>query len=206
MSNESSALKFFLITELKKVRKTRNVIVGIFLTMFALCYGFFLSAFFQRWLGSEDRFTFFYKSLPTLSFLFIYLGFVFGLLSWVVYRKNQKFIRALQHLNIDDLAIYEQYTKRMNRIFSAIAPYVFFKNELLFFPLIGNKRIEINQIHRIETKIIRNYRGPNSYRVYFYNEFNKIHQVTMNQKGAFDFLQEQLREKNPNLVVVARND
>lgn len=206
MSYELSALPFFLKIELKKIRRTRNVIIGIFLSIFAFCYGFFLSAFFQHWLGIEDRLTFFYKSLPTLSILFIYLGFIFGLLCWVVYRKNQKFIRVLQDLNSEDLATYEQYTKRLTRIFSAIAPYVFFKNEILFFPLIGNKCIEIDQIHRIETKIIRNYRGPNSYRVYFFNEFNKIHQVTMNQKGAFDFIQEQLRKKNPNLDIVARND
>lgn len=89
--------------------------------------------------------------------------------------------------------------------FAVAAPYLFCENEILFFPLIGNKRIAIHQIHRIETKIIRNYRGPNSYRIYFYNEFNKIHQVTMNQKGAFEFLQEELWKKKPDLVILARN-
>ncbi|MGJ1413983.1 hypothetical protein ACR784_11045 [Sphingobacterium multivorum] len=205
MSNTPSLSRSFLKAELVKIRKTRNVIIGIFLAMFVFCYGFFLVSFFQKWSDSEDRLSFFSKSLPTLSFLFVYLGFAFGLLSWIAYIKNQKFIHALQQLNDDDLDIYQQYSRRLVRIFSAISPYLFCENEILFFPFIGNKQIPISQIHRIETKIIRNYRGPNSYRIYFYNEFNKIYQVTMNQKGAFDFLQEQLRKENPTIVVVARN-
>jgi hypothetical protein len=205
MSKDTSVLRPFLKAELIKIKKTRNVIIGIFLTVFALCYSFFLFAFFQKWWTSEDRLSFFYKSLPTLSILFVYLGIVFGILCWITYIKNKKFVDALKQLNDNDIAIYQQYSRRLVRMFSAIAPYLFCEDEILFFPFIGHKQIPIHQIHRIETKIIRNYRGPNSYRIYFYNEFNKIYQVTMNQKGAFDFLQEQLWKKNPDLVVVARN-
>jgi len=135
MSNTLSLSRSFLKAELVKIRKTRNVIIGIFLAMFVFCYGFFLVAFFQKWSDSEDRLSFFYKSLPTLSFLFAYLGFAFGLLSWIAYIKNQKFIHALQQLNDDDLDIYQQYSRRLVRIFSAIAPYLFCENEILFFPI-----------------------------------------------------------------------
>ena len=205
MNNDTSVLRSFLEAELKKIKKARNVIIGIFLVMFAVCYGFFLFVFFQKWSTSEDKLSFFYKSLPTLSILFVYLGFALGLLCWMAYIKNQKFINAMQQLKDHDLEVYQEYSRRLVRFFAVTAPYLFCESEILFFPLIGNKRIAIRQIHRIETKIIRNYRGPNSYRVYFYNEFNKIYQVTMNQKGAFDFLQEQLRKENPDLVIVARN-
>lgn len=63
----------------------------------------------------------------------------------------------------------------------------------------------IDQIHRIETKIIQNYRGPNTFRVYFYTESSKIQQLTISQRGAFDFIQEQLLKEIPNLVIIARN-
>ncbi len=179
--------------------------MAFFFVIFAFFYGFFLFTFFQKWSDSDDRLTFFYKSLPTLSFLFVYLGFIFGLLIWIVYIKYQKFIRALQRLNDADLEIYQQYTKCLIRINATIAPYLFCENEILFFPFIGDKKIRVDQIHRIETKIIRHSRGPNSYRIFFYNEFNKIYQVTTHQKGAFDFLQEQLRKENSDLIIVARN-
>lgn len=205
MNSNTSTIRSFLKTELSKTRKTRNIIIAFFFAVFAFFYGFFLFAFFQKWSDSDDKLTFFYKSLPTLSFLFVYLGFIFGLLIWITYIKYQKFIRTLQRLNDGDLEIYQQYTRRLVRIYATIAPYLFCENEILFFPFIGHKKITVGQIHRIETKIIRHYRGPNSYRVYFFNEFNKIFQVTTHQKGAFDFLQEQLRKENNNLIIVARN-
>ncbi|MDR0265547.1 MAG: hypothetical protein LBJ04_20180 [Sphingobacterium sp.] len=205
MSSTTSTLRLFLTTELGRTRKTRNIIIAFFFGIFAFLYGFFLFTFFQKWSASDDRLTFFYKSLPTLSFLFVYLGFIFGLLIWIAYIKYQKFIRALQRLNDADLEIYQQYTKRLIRINATIAPYIFCDNEILFFPFIGDKKIAVGEIHRIETKIIRHSRGPNSYRIYFYNEFDKIYQVTTHQKGAFDFLQEQLRKKNSDLAIVARN-
>ena len=101
--------------------------------------------------------------------------------------------------------IYQRYTRRLVRIYATIAPYLFQEHELVFFAFFGSKKIPISQLHRIETRIIRNHRGPNSFRVYFYNEFFKIHQVTMNQRGAFDFLQEQLLEENPNLSIISKN-
>lgn len=205
MSSTTSTLGSFLTTELGRTRKTRNIIMAFFFGIFAFFYGFFLFSFLQKWSDSDDKLTFFYKSLPTLSFLFVYLGFIFGLLIWIVYIKYQKFIRALQRLNDTDLEIYQQYTRRLIRINATIAPYLFCENKILFFPFIGDKKISVGQIHRIETKIIRHSRGPNSYRIYFYNEFNKIYQVTTHQKGAFDFLQEQLRKENSDLVIVARN-
>ncbi|HCX57184.1 hypothetical protein [Sphingobacterium multivorum] len=203
--NKDTLVRSFLKAERIKMKKARNVIIGIFLVMFAFCYDFFLFAFFSKWSASEDKLSFFYKSLPTISVLFIYLGFAFGILCWMAYIKNQKFINALQRLNDHDIAVYQEYNRRLMHFFAVAAPYLFCENEILFFPLIGNKRIAIHQIHRIETKIIRNYRGPNSYRIYFYNEFKKIHQVTMNQKGAFEFLQEELWKKKPDLVILARN-
>lgn len=205
MSSTTSTLRSFLTTELGRTRKTRNIIMAFFFGIFAFLYGFFLFTFFQKWSDSDDRLTFFYKSLPTLSFLFVYLGFIFSLLIWIVYIKYQKFIHALQRLNDADLEIYQQYTRRLIRINATIAPYLFCENEILFFPFIGDKKITVGQIQRIETKIIRHSRSPNSYRIYFYNEFDKIYQVTTQQKGAFDFLLEQLRKENSNLVIVARN-
>ncbi len=179
--------------------------MGLFIGMFFLCYGFFFYVFLDKWTATSDKLPFFYKSLPLLSTLFFYFGILFGGLSWAVYAKNQKFIIALRDLNTHDLAIYQQYTQRLVRIYASIAPYLFREHELVFFPFWGSKKIPVSQIHRIETKIIRNHRGPNSFRIYFYNEFSKIHQVTMNQRGAFDFLQEQLLEENPNLSIISIN-
>lgn len=195
----------FLQTEIRKIKKIRNAGIGLFIAMFLLCYGFFFYVFLDKWTAASDKLTFFYRSLPLLSTLFVYFGVLFGGLCWFVYAKNQKFIIVLRCLNSRDLAIYQRYTQRLVRIYASIAPYLFQEHELVFFPFFGNKKIPISQIHRIETKIIRNHRGPNSFRIYFYNEFSKIHQVTMNQRGAFDFLQEQLLEENPHLSIISRN-
>nr|WP_288812246.1 hypothetical protein [uncultured Sphingobacterium sp.] len=205
MYNYTSDNILFLQTEIRKICKVRNAIIGLFITMFLLCYGFFFYVFLDKWTAASDKLTFFYKSLPLLSTLFVYFGVLFGGLSWVVYAKNQKFIIALRGLNSLDLDIYQRYTRRVVRIYATIAPYLFQEHELVFFAFFGSKKIPISQLHRIETRIIRNHRGPNSFRVYFYNEFFKIHQVTMNQRGAFDFLQEQLLEENPNLSIISRN-
>jgi len=205
MESYSSTNSSFLQTEIRKICKVRNAIIGLFIAMFLFCYGFFFYVFLDKWTAASDKLAFFYKSLPLLSTLFVYFGVLFGGLSWVVYAKNQKFIIALRGLNSRDLAIYQRYTRRLVRIYATIAPYLFHEHELVFFPFFGSKKIPISQIHRIETKIILNHRSPNSFRIYFYNEFSKIHQVTMNQRGAFDFLQEQLLEENPNFNIIARN-
>jgi len=205
MESYSSNKSSFLQTEIRKICKVRNAIIGLFIAMFLFCYGFFFYVFLDKWTAASDKLAFFYKSLPLLSTLFVYFGVLFGGLSWVVYAKNQKFIIALRGLNSRDLAIYQRYTRRLVRIYATIAPYLFHEHELVFFPFFGSKKIPISQIHRIETKIILNHRSPNSFRIYFYNEFSKIHQVTMNQRGAFDFLQEQLLEENPNLSIISKN-
>ncbi|WP_293944953.1 MULTISPECIES: hypothetical protein [unclassified Sphingobacterium] len=205
MYNYSSDIILFLQTEIRKIKKVRNAGMGLFIGIFFFIYGFFLYVFFDKWVNAEDKLTFFYKSLPLLSTLFVYFGVLFGGLSWAVYAKNQKFIITLRALNSRDLAVYQQYTSRLVRIYATIAPYLFREHELIFFTFFGSKKIPISQIHRIETKIIQNSRGPNSFRIYFYNEFSKIHQVTMNQRGAFDFLQEQLLLENPHLSITSRN-
>ncbi|MDF2517099.1 MAG: hypothetical protein K0R59_2395 [Sphingobacterium sp.] len=205
MESYSSDHSSFLQTEIRKIKKIRNISIGLFIGMFVLCYGFFFYVFLDKWTVTSDKLTFFYRSLPLLSTLFVYFGVLFGALSWVVYAKNQKFIIILRGLNTRDLAIYQRYTRRLVRIYASIAPYLFREHELIFFPFWGSKKIPISQIHRIETRIIRNHRGPDSFRIYFYNEFSKIHQVTMNQRGAFDFLQEQLLEQNPHLSIISRN-
>lgn len=195
----------FLEIEIGKIKKVRNLLNGVFMLLFFICFGFFLYVFLDKWWLTSDKLTFFYRSLPLLCTLFVYFGVLFGGLGWIVYRKNQKFISALQNLNHQDLGIYRQYTSRLVRIYATIAPYLFFEQQLLLFPLWGSKRIPIDQIHRIETKIIENYRGPNTFRVYFYTESSKIQQLTMSQRGAFDFIQEQLLKEIPNLVIIARN-
>ncbi|OOG20066.1 hypothetical protein BWD42_09355 [Sphingobacterium sp. CZ-UAM] len=205
MESYSSDHSSFLQTEIRKIKKIRNAGIGLFIAMFLLCYGFFFYVFLDKWAVTSDKLTFFYRSLPLLSTLFVYFGVLFGALNWVVYAKNQKFIIILRGLNTRDLDIYQRYTRRLVRIYASIAPYLFREHELIFFPFWGSKKIPISQIHRIETRIIRNHRGPDSFRIYFYNEFSKIHQVTMNQRGAFDFLQEQLLEQNPDLSIISKN-
>lgn len=205
MESYSSNKSSFLQTEIRKICKVRNAGIGLFIAMFLFCYGFFFYVFLDKWTAASDKLAFFYKSLPLLSTLFVYFGVLFGGLSWAVYAKNQKFILTLRALNSRDLDIYQRYTNRLVRIYATIAPYLFREHELIFFTFFGSKKISISQIHRIETKIIQNPRGPNSFRVYFYNEFSKIHQVTMNQRGAFDFLQEQLLLENPYLSITSRN-
>lgn len=69
-------------------------------------------------------------------------------------------------------------------------------------------QIEIKKIKKpvtIETKFVRNYHYTYSFRIYLYNEATKIYQVAMNQIAAFDFLQKQLLEENPDLTIIARN-
>ena len=205
MHNYSIQNSLFLQTEIKKIKKVRNAGMGLFIGMFLFCYGFFLYVFLEKWTNAPDRLAFFYKSLPLLSTLFVYFGVLFGGLTWAVYAKNQKFICALHDLNDHDLDTYQRYTARLVRIYSTIAPYLFCKQEIVFFLLWRRKKIPVNQIHRIETKIVRKSRGLTSFNVYFYNGSTKIHQISMNQSGAFDFLQEQLREENPNLIIIARN-
>lgn len=114
-------------------------------------------------------------------------------------------MRALKQLDSHDLGTYRRYTSVLAQRYTAIAPYIFCKDELIFFPLFGNKKIPINQIKRIETKFVRNYRDTYSFRIYLYNEATKIYQVAMNQIAAFDFLQKQLLEENPDLTIIARN-
>jgi len=205
MSSYRSITKLFLESELSRIKKTRNILIAIFTSLFTLCYGFFLVGFFQNWLNNEDRLSFFYKSLPTLSILFICLSLFFGPLCWITFSKNQKFIHTLRSLNEQDLEIYRKYTSQLVRAYATIAPYLFRDKKILLFTLFGHKLISINQIHRIETKIVRNYRGPNSFRIYFYTEFSEIHQVTTHQLGAFTFMQEHLKREIPDLIIISGN-
>lgn len=80
-------------------------------------------------------------------------------------------------------------------------PYLFRGNELLIFKFITSKSIHIPELCRIETKVVYHYRAPNSFRVHFYTQSGKIGHVTLNQKGAFDFLLLQLRRENPQLSI-----
>jgi len=205
MHNYSAEDSLFIQIEIKKIRKARNNAIAVFMVFFLVCFAVWLYVFSDRWLASTDKQTVYHSPTISLYTIFLFPTLLFTGLSWALSIKNQKYISVLQHLDSHDLGIYRKYTSILAQRYAAIAPYIFCKNELIFFPLFGCKKIPVNQIKRIETKCVHNYRDTYSYHVYFYNDATKIYQTTMHQIAAFDFLQKQLLEENPNLTIIARN-
>jgi len=205
MHNYSAEDSLFIQIEIKKIRKARNNAIAVFMVFFLLCFAISLYVFSDRWLDTPDKWTVYHSPTISLYTIFLFPTILFTGLSWALSIKNQKYISALQQLDSHDLDIYRLYTSILPQRYAAIAPYIFCKNELIFFPLFGSKKIPINQIKRIETKYVHNYRDTYSYHIYFYNDATKINQTTMHQIDAFDFLQKQLLEENPNLTIIARN-
>jgi len=205
MHNYSAEDSLFVQIEIKKIKKARNNAIAFIISSFLIYFAILLYVFSDRWLDTPDKLTVYYSSTLSLYTLFLFPTILFAGLSWALYIKNQKYVSALKQLDSHDLGIYRRYTSVLAQRYTAIAPYIFCKNELIFFPLFGNKKIPINQIKRIETKFVRNYRDTYSYHIYFYNEATKIYQVAMNQIAAFDFLQKQLLDERPNLTIIARN-
>jgi flagellar basal body-associated protein FliL len=70
--NKDTLVRSFLKAERIKMKKARNVIIGIFLVMFAFCYGFSYLPFFRNGqpVKISSRFSI-NHSLPYLFFLFI---------------------------------------------------------------------------------------------------------------------------------------
>ncbi|WP_343560103.1 hypothetical protein [Sphingobacterium sp.] len=205
MYNYSTEDSLFVQIEIKKIKKARNNAIAFIMVIFLIYAVILLYVFSDRWLNAPDKLDFYHNPPLFLYTLLLFPTILFTGLSWALFIKNQKYINALQQLGSHDLNIYRRYTRVLAQRYMPIAPYIFCKNELIFFPLFASKKIPVNQIRRIETKYVRNYRSTYSFHIYFYNDSTKIYQVAMNQIAAFDFLQKQLLEENPNLTITARN-
>ncbi len=205
MHNYSAEDSLFIQIEIKKIRKARNNVITFIMAIFLISFVILLYVFSDRWLATPEKRTVYHSPTISLYTIFLFPIILFTGLSWALSIKNQKYISVLQQLDSHDLGIYRKYTSILTQRYAAIAPYIFCRNELIFFPLFGSKKIPINQIKRIEIKYVHNYRDTYSYHIYFYNDATKIYQTTMHQIAAFDFLQKQLLEENPNLTIIARN-
>lgn len=195
----------FVQIEIKKIKKARNNAIAFITAIFLIYAVILLYVFSDRWLNTPDRLNIYHNPTISLYTLLLFPTILFTGLSCVLSIKNQKYISALQQLDSHDLGSYRQYTSILAQRYTATTPYIFCDKELIFFPLFGSKKIPVNQIRCIETKHVRNYRNTHSYHIYFYNDSTKIYQTTMHKIAAFDFLQKQLLEENPNLTITARN-
>lgn len=48
----------FLKIEIGKVKKVRNLLIGVFMLLFFICFGFFLYVFLDKWWLTSDKLTF----------------------------------------------------------------------------------------------------------------------------------------------------
>lgn len=194
----------FRTSEIKKLQRTRNVMIAFLLTVnlsvLLLFVNLFYSVYTERQI-SEPSFPAYI--LSTILYLQVILSLTIGPLIWISYRRFRRFTDLLKGLDQEHMALYESYTKRLMRIAGAagIAPYVFAADKLIVPGLFSNKEMPYDIITEVRTSRIWS-GNPFKYRVKVTLADSRKYYFSFIHGHQLDFLISNLGSKNPNITFV----